>query len=236
MPISTEEEMFVCHVQVTVMGGSSHAFNKIKQLDRSLRFDNLQAALRFMAAEDGSNTLELSLHVPQINGRENANAPETSRRSIKDLARNSLSNKSLIEKNNTQKIRINIQDRRLLFGDKEVFLSPQLFAWYVWLAKRCLRVEKSQQFVRWTDSGIAEEFLWEYRRVIGSMTHHYERAVLLLASGMTQEFFQEKKSRVNQKIIEVLKEESLPFLIKPIGRRPTQKFGLLVRPCRIEIN
>lgn len=103
------------------------------------------------------------------------------------------------------------------------------------MAKRCLHGQPDRRCVRWTDADIADEFLREYRKVVGTMTHYYEKAVCLLAGGMTQEFFQEKKARVNRKLLEALRGASGPYLIKATGRRPTQKFGLLIMADCIKI-
>lgn len=123
-------------------------------------------------------------------------------------------------------VHIQIAERRLVCASQVVEMPPQLLAWYVWMARRCQAYPAHKGHVRWTDVGIAEEFLQEYRRIVGPMAHDYEATAALLAEGMTPEFFQEKKARVNACLKEALKLAAPPYLIKATGRRPTQKFGL----------
>lgn len=132
-------------------------------------------------------------------------------------------------------IEIDIVSKRLVCAGQEVSMPPQLFAWYVWMARRCKEHGEQESHVRWTDNSIAEEFLSEYRRVVGDMAYDFETTADMLANGMTQDFFQEKKAKVNRWLKKELKLVAEPYLIRTSGCRPIQKFGLEISPSRISI-
>jgi CRISPR-associated protein (TIGR02584 family) len=123
---------------------------------------------------------------------------------------------------------VDYSKRRLICGDQEVVLPPQHFAWYAWMARRRLQALDYGGHVGWRDKDIADEFLQEYKNVIGHMAHGYEEAANNLADGMSKEFFDEKKSRVNRLLRETLGLGAAPYLIHPSGKRPSQRFGLSI--------
>jgi CRISPR-associated protein (TIGR02584 family) len=128
------------------------------------------------------------------------------------------------------KLEIDISARKIWAGDVLIEMPPQLFAWYAWMAQRRQTVEEFGGHVSWRDDGIAEEFLAVYKRVVGPMAHDYEVAAATLAQGMTKEFFDEKKSRVNRWLEDTLgKIGMLPYAIVASGKRPRTRFGLLIQ-------
>jgi CRISPR-associated protein (TIGR02584 family) len=133
------------------------------------------------------------------------------------------------------RLEIHFSKRSLVCGDREVTLPPQPFAWYAWMSQRRKTFQEYGGHVGWRDDGISEEFLGVYRNVVGSMTHDYEDAARVLAQGMTKEFFDEKKSKVNRWLREELGLGAEPYLIQASGRRPTKRFGLSVPPNQIHV-
>lgn len=231
----------LCHVVLAVDGLTPHFIAKTQSyIQGSCAQEAISGMVRVVAAQDNSSRLELALDDGLIN-----KIQEFIYKSGRDRAMDfsihwvqpfrSRASTAFVHTGLRQKIRIEEVAQRLFCGDKEVLLSPQLFAWYVWMVKRCLNAPLEHRSVRWTDVGIAEEFLKEYGKVVGTMTHYYEKAACLLADGMTQEFFQEKKARVNRRLKDTLQGASEPYLIKASGRRPTQKFGVIIKAGSIEI-
>lgn len=132
-------------------------------------------------------------------------------------------------------LQLDYQRRALVCGSREVMLQPQLFAWYAWMARRRYQSGKDGGHVTWRDPGIAGEFLAEYRRVAGSMSHDYETTAQNLHDGMTEEFFEEKKSRVNRSLRRALGPTATPYLVVASGRRPLQRFGLSIAREAIDL-
>jgi hypothetical protein len=240
MPTSTQKiEKNHSQVLLAITGLSPQIIAKTKSyLQKISRAASVPAAVRVITSEDG-HLIELTLLHSEIDGFH---------RFIKHLEPERVLSVSIqseawqgdvvprLRPNFVQQsIKINVGAKQIFCGDREVQMSPQLFAWYVWMARRCSYEALEHRYVRWTDEGIAEEFLREYRKVTGPMTHHYEKAVCLLSSGMTQEFFQEKKARVNHRLLEVLRQDSTPYLIYATGRRPAQKFGLSLASNDVKI-
>ena len=113
-------------------------------------------------------------------------------------------------------------------GGTEVELSPVLFAFYAWMARRRLE-DPERSAVHWTEAD-AGGFLAEYRNVVGELAHAYEMAAAQLETGITKEYFDEKKSRVNQRLNKALGAGATDYRIHPVGRRPRTRHGLRVDP------
>lgn len=131
-------------------------------------------------------------------------------------------------------LKINRSAKQIWCGDVLVEMPPQLFAWYAWMAKRRQQVDEHGGHVNWCDKGIAEEFLTEYRGIVGSMAHGYEDTLEVLKGGMTQEFFTEKKTRVNSWLKEILGAGATAYLIGASGNRPRTRFGLSIAKDAIQ--
>lgn len=122
-------------------------------------------------------------------------------------------------------------NRTLDCSGKRVALAPQLFAFYAWLA---LRRKDAKAPVRYTDAD-PREFLAEYRKLVGELAHDYEAVAAMLAEGMTKEFFDEKKSRINATLKRQLGIAAQPYLIQAEGKRPVTRFGLKLETRQIVI-
>lgn len=130
------------------------------------------------------------------------------------------------------RVEISFNPARLVCGGREVFLSPQLFSFYAWLAK--LRMGGNDSGATRYNEADPAAFLSIYRLVIGEMSHDYETTAMLMQDGMPEEFFEEKKSRVNRALKKVLGNAARPYLIQPQGKRPRTLFSVGLK--RDEIN
>jgi CRISPR-associated protein (TIGR02584 family) len=133
-------------------------------------------------------------------------------------------------------LRIDRKLRRIWCSERPVDLPPQLFAFYVWMAERRQRGEAHGGHVTWRDAYIAREFLKVYLGVLGNMTHDFEETANTLKDGMTEEFFNEKKARVNRWLKEELGAGATAYLIVSSGKRPRTRFGLALAAEAIEIS
>ena len=127
--------------------------------------------------------------------------------------------------------------RVLRCGGEIVVLPPQLFAWYAWLARRRKRAGAKGSHLRWTDTGVVDDFLAEYRRVVGDMAHDLEEAARALRSegDAPKVFFEQKKSRVQRLLRSRLGFAARPYLVITSGSRGQQRFGLGLAPEQIEL-
>lgn len=120
---------------------------------------------------------------------------------------------------------IDVAAGRIQCGEIELRLPPQLFAFYLWLARRRQQGGEHQGHARYSDD-IAAGFLAEYRRLASADFSDCQAAARLMAEGMPREFFEEKKARINAALRKQLGENAIPYLIVASGKRPRQRFGL----------
>jgi CRISPR-associated protein (TIGR02584 family) len=123
---------------------------------------------------------------------------------------------------------------RIVCGDGELRLPPQLFAFYLWLARRRQRGGEYQGHARYSDD-IAGEFLAEYHRLASADFNDCQATGRLMAEGMPREFFEEKKARINAALRRQLGLGAATYLIVASGKRPRQRFGLGLAAEVIEI-
>jgi CRISPR-associated protein (TIGR02584 family) len=132
------------------------------------------------------------------------------------------------------KLVIDVASRQIWAGEILIEMPPQLFSWYAWMAQRRKSVDTYNGHVSWRDDNIADDFLAVYKRVVGSMAHDFEATAATLSNGMTKEFFDEKKSRVNRWLDDTLGKAGMtPYAISSTGNRPRTRFGLSLNPDQI---
>jgi CRISPR-associated protein (TIGR02584 family) len=133
-------------------------------------------------------------------------------------------------------IKIKLSERKLWLGGVLIEMPPQLFSFYVWLCRRRKNYAVNAGHVSLRDAGVLAEFLNEYKNVVGSIAHDYEKTAESLKDGIFNEFFSEKKARVNGWLIEELgKVPAARYTIQSSGNRPKTRYGLTVDPQAIEI-
>jgi len=113
-------------------------------------------------------------------------------------------------------------------GGEHVPLAPATLAFYALMARRRL---KGMHGARWDTDGLAQQYLAEYRRIAGDLSGDLERVAEALADGMTQEYFEQRKSRTNTALESALGPQlAAPYLIHADGSRPHTRFGLRIAP------
>ena len=119
---------------------------------------------------------------------------------------------------------IDLAARCISVAGEVVKLDPCHLAFYSLMARRRL---KEMHPVRWTTDGLAQQYLAEYRLILGEYHGDYARAEKALVDGMNKETFDEYKSRTNSALARALGATlAKPYQIQPSGKRPETRFGL----------
>ena len=109
-------------------------------------------------------------------------------------------------------------------GGVSVAMQPIELAFYSWFLSRQVAGKPP---IRWSDDGLAPEFIAEYAGLFGAHSGEYERVVSALSAGMTKEYFESRKSKTNTALRKSLgKKGMLPYQIEAFGKRPETRFGL----------
>ncbi len=119
-------------------------------------------------------------------------------------------------------LKINLQHRKIQCGRTPISLPPQLFAWYAWLAQRA---KEGQAPARYTSADPAE-FLDLYAQLISRDAVDWEKAANSLNDGFPKEFFEQKCTKVNDRLKKGLGLSATPYLITRQGERPLSCHGL----------
>lgn len=123
---------------------------------------------------------------------------------------------------------IDLETRRIQAAGERIDLAPAPLAFYALLARR---TQAGQPPVRWSDPGIAEAYLAEYRAIVGEYSGELERAEAALAQGMTDDDFDQRKARTNAALRRALGPQlAAPYLIQTQGRRPESRSSLALEP------
>ncbi len=123
---------------------------------------------------------------------------------------------------------IDMANRRVIAAGVPVELAPADFAFYAWFAGRC---KQSEEPVGRTDDSMVDSYLAFYKGVVGEMSGEYEKVENTLAEGMDARWFDQRKSKTNKALADVLgKRLAAPYLIVPRGSKPRTVFGLELSP------
>lgn len=121
-------------------------------------------------------------------------------------------------------------NQQLSCSGTSVKMNVVELSFYVMLLQRATR---SAPPIRWTDDNLANEFLAVYRNLNGE-SGVYERARKTLTNGMTKEYFEQRKSRVNSQLRKALgKRVAQSYIIDSHGKRPNTRFGLTLAVSEI---
>ena len=119
---------------------------------------------------------------------------------------------------------IDLTGRRLTAAGEPVDLPPVDLAFYSLMARRQCQ---GKGFVSRGASGLDQAFLAEYRQIVGDHSGEMERIEEALKAGMDVAYFDQRKSRVNGLLEEVLgRQLAAPYLIQSEGRRPKTRYGV----------
>lgn len=126
---------------------------------------------------------------------------------------------------------IDLAHRRIRAAGEAVELPPAPLAFYALMARRR---QQGLHAARWNTEGIAEQYLSEYRRIVGAQAAELSRVELSLEKGMTDDDFDQRKARTNRELIRALgKQLAAPYLILPDGKRPHTRYTLSLAPRSI---
>ena len=121
---------------------------------------------------------------------------------------------------------LDLEGGQIRAGGETVTLPPAVLAFYALMARRRAR---GLYAARWDTEGLDEQYLSEYRRVVGEMSGDLERLEGALSEGMSQEYFEQRKSRTNSALEAVLGPQlATPYLIHAEGGRPRTRYGLRI--------
>lgn len=130
-------------------------------------------------------------------------------------------------------LNFDIQNSSVCCGGKRVKLPPSLFAFYLWIARRCVSGLPDGGAICWRDADHAD-FLNVYADVAGRMSASWESANKALQQGFENgEFFEQKVSKINAALKKNLPLEAPAYLIATFGNKPFKKYGLRISPQQI---
>jgi len=125
------------------------------------------------------------------------------------------------------------QTQELRCGQKVVAMNTVELSFYLLMLQRSCNGEEP---LRWTDTAIDQMFLAIYSRLIGSSKGGLERAKTALVKGMTKEYFEQRKSRVNSTLRLALgKRGAQAYTIEAHGKRPNTRFGVTLPASAIQL-
>lgn len=123
---------------------------------------------------------------------------------------------------------IDLAGQRIRAGGETMPLPPASLAFYSMMARRRL---EGMHAARWDTDGLDRQYLSEHRRIVPEMSGDLERVEEALADGMTQEYFEQRKSRTNAALGKALgRQLAKAYLVQGDARRPQTRFGLRVEP------
>lgn len=129
---------------------------------------------------------------------------------------------------------LRLRERRVQAGGVEVRLPPAELAYLAWIARRRLSGRPGPECPSdgGTNPEYAEEFLEEYRLVLGPMGAD-ERTARALRAGMEKSYFLQRRSKLARALRTVLGPNAEPYLIRTTGRRPYTRYELSLAPEQI---
>ncbi len=119
---------------------------------------------------------------------------------------------------------IDLAGRRLGAGGEWLEMAPVELAFYSLMARRQCQ---GRDWVRRGDEALGAAFLAEYGQLCSEFSGEMARIEAALKDGMSVEYFDQRKSRVNSTLEEALgRALAAPYLIQAEGKRPRTRYGL----------
>lgn len=122
---------------------------------------------------------------------------------------------------------LSIPGRLVDCGGTPIRLQDQLFAFYLWFARRRADGVDGDGCVIPGKRGVPSgDFLSCYRSVVGAGSGDLEIARQRLRAGLDAEFIREKRARINAALLRELGPGAAPYLIVSTGPRGATRYGL----------
>lgn len=133
------------------------------------------------------------------------------------------------------KLIIDLKQKQLNAQGIDIRLKPAELAFYHWLLQNQLDEGPP---ITCPNDGVPEPlygqaYLHHYRRIIGTMGNG-ERTENALREGMSKNFFEQRKARVNRQIKDALQGRAGPYLISAEGKRPRTYYRIELESMQIE--
>ena len=132
-------------------------------------------------------------------------------------------------------LRIDVKTRKLVAHGQELKLIPTDLAFYCWLLKR--QVDKlippTCPNEGAPEQGYAKEYLDQYYLINGALGGT-DRTLNALEKGMSKAFFEQRKSRINNKLQQTLAQAASYYFITPVGKRPRTRYQIMLETDQIE--
>lgn len=128
---------------------------------------------------------------------------------------------------------LDLRKRKILAGGKEIDLQPTLLAFLSWFARRAMAGKSPLPCPKYgvPNKAMAEEYLEEYRRIMGEMGD-VERTRKTLSRGMEIDFFEQKASKLHRVLKKFLGRGAIPYMIRGEGSR-WKRYSLSLDPKAI---
>jgi CRISPR-associated protein (TIGR02584 family) len=125
---------------------------------------------------------------------------------------------------------VDLPNRCLVAQGIEIKPGPADLAFYLWLLTRQLsgQTPPTCPFDGSPEQDYAREYL-RYYRAGGA-----DRTIASLRTGMSKSFFEQRKSRVNKALNQILNQAAPPYLIVPVGSRPRTRYRIALEPEQIQ--
>ena len=127
---------------------------------------------------------------------------------------------------------IDLTQKKVICGKREVELPPALLAWLAWWANNAI---SGNPMWHWRNAD-TQAYLDLYTRVVGQDAEALEKTSERLRDGMEKAFFIENNSKLKTALRKQLGPAASPYLLTTAGKRPTTQCGLVLPPEAITLN
>ena len=130
---------------------------------------------------------------------------------------------------------IDLKKRLITAQGMPIKLIPSDLAFYLWLLQRQAEGLDAPQCPNdgAPDSDFATQYLQQYRRISGELGGA-DRTVAALQIGMSKTFFEQRKSRINKALHQVLSHAAQAYLIQAEGKRPRTRYRIALASEQVE--
>jgi CRISPR-associated protein (TIGR02584 family) len=135
---------------------------------------------------------------------------------------------------NFASLKLDIDRRAICCSEKWITLPPVLFAFYLWLARRCRAGLPDGGGIHWLDANLHTDFLTVYGELVKKNSEQWKKTEEPLLNGFESgEYFEQKVSKINSILRKNLPRDGQNYLIATTGKKPEQKYVLTLLPEQI---